>query len=843
MLSVHDFRLDPARGRNVSPFGAVVLGFLLLAALPVLGADGGSPLSIEGPVGPVLALKSSAAVPAFQALTVDIVDALDEDLQREAQGLPPRFALPENVDLTPESAGLWQELDKDFELWRLRIKAPGALSINLGFSEFRLPPGARLSLYPADYQGMDDKRGVRVFTDQDNRPDGILWTPLVQAPEIIVELLMPRAGRADYLLALDWVNKGYRFFGVDTPEKQGDCNIDVVCPEGDDWWNEINSVGVYTIRGTWYCTGAMINNTAQDGAPYFLTADHCSIKASNDETIVVYWNFQSATCGDLSGGSLADFTSGSTLVAENAASDVTLILLDSEPEPGFNVTYSGWDHSAVAPSSAVAIHHPSCDEKAISFENDPLSITSYGGGIVPGDGTHLLITDWDLGTTEPGSSGSPLFDPNHRIIGQLHGGYAACDNDLSDWYGFMAASWGVLEPYLDPLGTGAVAIDTYAPAPAGLVVDPEGVVYFAEAAGGIILPASAAYTLQNLGSAALDYSVVSDVTWLTVTGGSGTLAPFGTTVVEVAVNAVADALPVGNYTGTVSFTNLSDGFGSTTRTVELAMGVLEEIVSFPLDLDPGWTMEGDWAFGVPLGGGGEHGEADPTAGYTGSNVLGYNLAGDYPANLAETHLTTTAIDCSELYVVTLKFQRWLGVEQPAYDHAYIRVSNDGVNFTTVWENTDEVADNAWTEVEYDISAIADQQPTVYVRWTMGATDDSYQYCGWNIDDVEIWGVPDYVTAVDDLPAGRLALGNHPNPFNPLTRIRFDLPAAGHARLEIFDLQGRLVRHLLADDLPAGPQSVVWNGRDDVGRAAGSGVYFGRLVFGDQVVQRKMVLLK
>jgi hypothetical protein len=165
-----------------------------------------------------------------------------------------------------------------------------------------------------------------------------------------------------------------------------------------------------------------------------------------------------------------------------------------------------------------------------------------------------------------------------------------------------------------------------------------------------------------------------------------------------------------------------------------------------LSSDPGWTGEGLWAWGQPTGDGGEHGYPDPTSGYSGDNVYGYNLAGDYEDSLPERHLTSTALDCSDLTSVELRFWRWLGVERAAYDHAYVRVSNDGVNWQTVWENAVDtgVEDSSWTLQAYDISAVADGQPTVFLRWTMGSTDGSWHYCGWNIDDVEIWAVaPQY----------------------------------------------------------------------------------------------------
>jgi hypothetical protein len=165
----------------------------------------------------------------------------------------------------------------------------------------------------------------------------------------------------------------------------------------------------------------------------------------------------------------------------------------------------------------------------------------------------------------------------------------------------------------------------------------------------------------------------------------------------------------------------------------------EPIILMPLDSDPGWSIEGQWAFGQPTGGGTHNG--DPSSGHTGDNVYGYNLAGDYSNNMALYSLTTTAIDCSDLLLTELHFWRWLGVERAPFDAASIEISNDGVNWTPLWANpTSTIADHEWTEMVFDISATADDQPTVYVRWGMGPTDGGTTYPGWNIDDVEIWGV-------------------------------------------------------------------------------------------------------
>ena len=194
----------------------------------------------------------------------------------------------------------------------------------------------------------------------------------------------------------------------------------------------------------------------------------------------------------------------------------------------------------------------------------------------------------------------------------------------------------------------------------------------------------------------------------------------------------------------------------------------EVIVCFPLDTDPGWSTEGQWAFGVPLGGGSHCG--DPTSGYTGTNVYGYNLAGDYMDGIPEYYLTTTALDCSGFENVMLSFWRWLGVESASFDHAKVDVSNDGSNWTIVWEHTgSSFCDGAWIECEYDISSVADDQGAVYIRWTMGPTDGSVTYPGWNIDDICFLG-----DVLDDLavtPAeDMVSSGYEGGPFTPSNKI-------------------------------------------------------------------------
>ncbi len=169
--------------------------------------------------------------------------------------------------------------------------------------------------------------------------------------------------------------------------------------------------------------------------------------------------------------------------------------------------------------------------------------------------------------------------------------------------------------------------------------------------------------------------------------------------------------------------------------------------SEPMDSDPGWDISGgEWAFGVPAWGNEDfNGSYGATSPYSGTNVYAYDLTGDYANNIGSAYyLTTPAIDCSGYTNVTLSFQRWLGIERNVYDDANLQVSSNGSTWVTVWENPAETLDDpTWTNVEYDISLTADDQPAIYLRWGLGTTDSSVQHSGWAIDDVTLTGSPTF----------------------------------------------------------------------------------------------------
>ncbi|WPU63241.1 trypsin-like serine peptidase [Peredibacter starrii] len=402
-----------------------------------------------------LSFEAFAGSSYFQPL--DVKSLHDFEVQREKKGEAPRFAVPHKVSIKPS----WEKAKGGY-VWTHQVTAPNAVSLNFGFSKFNLPEGAELNIYSADRSEF-----IRPFTSADNNAAKELWTPVIMSDDVIIEVSAPAEVVGQVEIELGQVGQGFRTFGQST-QKAGSCNIDVACTESRGWEQEVNSVGVISTGGSTFCTGFMVNNTNNDKTPFFMTANHCRINAGAAPSLVVYWNYQTSKCGGARDGKMTDFQTGSVLLATGTKSDFTLVRLNSQPRPEWNVNFAGWDATETGHDSpSTAIHHPNVDEKSISFDNDRAVLSSYSGQSSPGDGTHVRVIDWDKGTTEPGSSGSPLFNSSHRVVGQLHGGGAACGNDLSDYYGRLNTSWkgdgtkgGSLKDHLDPNKTGRMVTDT-----------------------------------------------------------------------------------------------------------------------------------------------------------------------------------------------------------------------------------------------------------------------------------------------------------------------------------------------------------------------------------------------
>ena len=407
----------------------------------------------------------------FDAAAVAAEDAIND----ENKSQPWRFGYKYETNFSLENSGTWETLADGSKLWRLGITCEGAITINLLLEDMHIPAGASLYLFDKDKSNK-----IGAYTSRNNREDGELGTEMIYGENMIVEYHEPANVAGQGSLTISSVVHGYRTLTYIQNEltralnSSGNCNIDVNCPLGDLWKNQIRSVAMIVVNGNGACTGALINNTCDDGTPYFLTANHCLggstsnwafrfnwEVAEGDPTLSCATTTNTASSYNLS--SAHDQTAnGATLLASSGDSDFALLEIDNmdvSDAINWGLFYAGWDNTDVqgAVTEAIGIHHPSGDIKKICRAFDTgnnISFASVGGADV------WFIDAWDDGVTEPGSSGSPLFDQNGRIIGQLFGGAAACsgtnNNGQYDFYGRFGTSWDLgVRQYLSPNSCGS----------------------------------------------------------------------------------------------------------------------------------------------------------------------------------------------------------------------------------------------------------------------------------------------------------------------------------------------------------------------------------------------------
>ncbi|MDD3876588.1 MAG: T9SS type A sorting domain-containing protein [Bacteroidales bacterium] len=416
-------------------------------------SESGQPLSFKNEF-------SEKAIPVYVTPPFDMDALISEDAVDELAGdIPFRFGKDIAVNYTLENSGYWKTLENGDRIWLMSIMSEGAFSLNFIMDYFYLPPGARLFLY-----NENTKQYIGAFTNRNNNSDHIFATSPIAGDKITFELFEPKDKLGQSNINITYVIHAYKnIFGLEKDYGgSGSCNINVNCPQGTSWQNQKRAAAmILNSNNTRICSGAMVNNARQDGTPYFLTANHC-LSGTTSNSWIFMFNYESPTCTNQNGPT-NQTVQGSTIRAKGADSDFALLELSSTPPPNYNVFYAGWSAIDIASDSCVGIHHPSGDIKKITFDYDTVTSSAYSGA----GNDHWRIGSWNLGTTEGGSSGSPLFDKNHRIVGQLHGGSASCSNPTGyDVYGKFAYSWNTgttpatrLKDWLDPDDTGITFLD------------------------------------------------------------------------------------------------------------------------------------------------------------------------------------------------------------------------------------------------------------------------------------------------------------------------------------------------------------------------------------------------
>ncbi len=411
---------------------AIFIGHLLSAQI----AFGGKAF---GTMSGVVQLPPAATL-VLPAVDAEALIAADE--LRYATGVkgPYRFGSNHNTDLDLENSGTWTERENGDRIWRVAIECPGALSINFRFDQYVVPHGALVFVY----NEMGEQLGA--FTAESVGGRNIMGVTQLAGERITVEYYEPAAVAGLGRLHIDQVTHGYRdIFNLQKGfGDSDDCNINVICPEGDDWRDQIRSTAIITVGGDGFCTGTLLNSCDSDGTPYFLTADHCL--DSGVESWVFRFNWESPMCTPSQNAPTDQTVSGCELLVNSGGTDVALLRLNTAPPEEYDVFYSGWYRGLDPAQSTTGIHHPSGDIKKISHSFDPAIFGTMSGA----DCWQVQV--WNEGTTEPGSSGSGLWNQDGLLVGQLFGGQASCNNNVNDYYGRLDVSWPLLEPYLGDCG-------------------------------------------------------------------------------------------------------------------------------------------------------------------------------------------------------------------------------------------------------------------------------------------------------------------------------------------------------------------------------------------------------
>lgn len=356
--------------------------------------------------------------------------------------------LVEFAPVRGESSGQWTPLEGGDAgwLWTATFQAPGSQGIRLRIPGWSPPNGAELLVYDA----ADPSEVMGPFTNELRPSSGTLWTPTVYGEEVRLEYFLPpplEPTDPSLEIVVDGLIDQYRVPGGGSTggNYQGllSCHLDATCYSS--WADAADSVGALSfVSGpySFFCSGAMLNRTAVDFTPLFMTARHCGVTESNEDSVLVTWEWESTSCGGSPPGvTTLVQTMGQAVLVNDAATDYTLVGL-----AGFvNTYYVGWDANYWSSGSATGIHHPDGSWKRITFGSKTGDVTSCVGGT-----SYLVSIPNGNGEIEPGSSGSPIFDSMRRVRGTASCASWSCSSANSASYGRFDSAWPELAPYLAP---------------------------------------------------------------------------------------------------------------------------------------------------------------------------------------------------------------------------------------------------------------------------------------------------------------------------------------------------------------------------------------------------------
>jgi len=377
-----------------------------------------------------------------------------------------RFACPIIINLNPDNSGQWEETPGG-HVWRIGIQSQNAHSLYLTLRYFLLP-GTNMFVYKPGYQEL---RGA--YTYRNNNSARKLSISPVPGDRLIVELNAPLSQHSFGELEITKVYHDFRnVFKITSQQNHkssiiNNCNEDINCANGQFWQTEKRAVCKIISNGL-MGTGTLLGNTSGSNTPYILTAYHLVNSPENATAAIFLFNYETKGCQEELTTKFQSLSGATIISTTDHQLDFTLMKPYEKPPPIYQPYYAGWDATNYTTGTHVSIHHPFGNYKQIAIEYHPLISEDIGKGF--DSNSTWKVSHWELGTTELGSSGAPLFNEEHRLVGTLTGGRSTCGYPRDDYFTKFGVCWDTysdssnqLKYWLDSAQTGQLISDGYDP--------------------------------------------------------------------------------------------------------------------------------------------------------------------------------------------------------------------------------------------------------------------------------------------------------------------------------------------------------------------------------------------
>ena len=398
----------------------------------------------------------SAAAPVFHAIGADTVQRASEASKRRCY-IGNTRTLHWNLKEMGESF----VTDDGTRVWRMGIQSPGAASIGLMMEDFHLPQGAVLLLYSPDGRQLHGGYGA-----DNNAPDHLLAIAPFPSDSLLIEYQEPPQSAFAGTVVIGEASHNFRsinHFGI----SEAVCAPHVgTQPQLEQVKRGVMDLYVYDNGTAWACTSWMPANQA--GKPYLYTAQHCLSGQLPSSQLarrsVVYFNYEVPKQDTTIQGSIEQTLSGLSLVAAFDSLDFALMQFKQMPPRDYRAYQLGWTLSTSPGSGPTCIQHPFGDCKRVAYSlNTPHFTTLTGAEYRPCyiENGYWQINRWSKGTTESGSSGSPILTGDLQVFGGLTGGNSYCDTPVNDYFSRLDLAWDYrsepdkqIKCWFDPEGTG-----------------------------------------------------------------------------------------------------------------------------------------------------------------------------------------------------------------------------------------------------------------------------------------------------------------------------------------------------------------------------------------------------